>query len=409
MRQSKLFTKTRKEAPKDEESKNAKLLIRGGFIHKEMAGVYSYLPLGLRVLNKIEGIIREEMNSLGGQEVWMPALHPKENWLKTGRWETFDVLYRLQDARGREYALGPSHEEIVVPMVQEYADSYKDFPLAVYQFQDKFRAELRAKSGLFRGREFLMKDMYSFHVDLEDFEEFYGNVKNAYINLFKRVGIGELTHPTFASGGAFSKFSEEFQTLSEAGEDLVYFCEGCDFAVNQEIIDDTEAQEEKGYCKEGAREEKSIEVGNIFALKTKFTEPFNYTVRDEENNEQEVYMGCYGIGLGRLMGTVVEVLSDESGMIWPESIAPFQVHLLSLGEEKEAEKIYEELTSRGIEVLFDDRDASAGQKFADADLIGLPYRVVVSAKTVEAGMLEVKRRTEEKPEIISLEDLIARF
>ncbi|MBI5798827.1 MAG: prolyl-tRNA synthetase [Candidatus Yonathbacteria bacterium] len=397
MRQSQLFTKTRKEAPADEVAKNAKLLIRAGFVDKLQAGVYTYLPLGLRVLKKIENIIREEMNTAGGQEILMPSLQPKENWQTTGRWDTMDDLYKVSDTSGRENALGPTHEEIVVPLVKQFVSSYRDLPFATYQFQNKFRMELRAKSGILRGREFIMKDMYSFHRDEADFARYYERVQEGYARVFERVGIGATTFLTFASGGSFSKYSHEYQTLTNAGEDTIYICDTCHVAVNDEIIED-----QKNACpKCGSKNlctETAVEVGNIFNLKTKFSAPFNLTFKDEEGRDQPVLMGCYGIGLGRVLGTVVEVLGDDNGLVWPESISPFAVHLVELGKSDdttvriEAEKLYNELTQAGVEVLWDDRDLRAGEKFAESDLMGIPLRVVVSAKTLESGKFEVKTR-----------------
>ena len=400
MRQSQLFTKTRKEASSEEVSRNAELLIRGGFIHKELAGVYSYLPLGLRVLKKIENIIREEMNKVGGQEVLMSSMQPKENWEKTGRWETMTDLYKVSDISGREVALGPTHEEIVVPILKNYVSSYKNFPknssLAIYQIQNKFRMELRAKSGILRGREFMMKDMYSFHTSAEDFEKFYEKMKEIYKTIFDRVGIGHLTYLTFASGGTFSKYSHEFQTITSLGEDTIYIDEASGTALNKEVLND-EVLIQFHLIKEKLVEHKSIEVGNIFDLKTKYSKPFDLSFTDDQEQKHPVLMGCYGIGLSRLMGTVVEVLSDDKGIIWPESIAPFQVHLLALGEDKEvkeqAGKVYESLERNNIEVLFDDREGiSAGEKFADADLLGMPYRVVVSERSLKEKGIEIKKR-----------------
>lgn len=410
MRQSKLFTKTRKEAPADEVSKNAELLIRGGFVHKELAGVYSYLPLGLRVLNKIENIIRGELNKVGAQEILMSAFQPKENWEKTGRWDSMDDLYKVSDSSGREVALGPTHEEIVVPILKNYVSSHKDFPLSVYQIQNKFRMELRAKSGMLRGREFIMKDMYSFHTSEADFEDFYEKMKEVYKNIFDKMGIGHLTYLTFASGGTFAKYSHEFQTLTPVGEDTIYLDEGSAVAVNKEVFND-EVLAQLNLEKEKLVEHKSIEVGNIFDLKTKYSKPFELTFADQKGEKQPVLMGCYGIGLGRLLGTVVEVLSDDKGIIWPSSIAPAAVHLLALSEDeevqKEAEKIYENLNKRGIEVLFDERSGvMAGEKFADADLLGIPLRAVVSLRSIKEGGIELKKRTEEKGKIVSTEELI---
>ncbi|MFA5791836.1 MAG: aminoacyl--tRNA ligase-related protein [Candidatus Paceibacterota bacterium] len=410
MRQTKLFTRTRKEAPADEVSKNAELLIRAGFVHKEMAGVYSYLPLGLRVLRKIENIIREEMNKVGGQEVLMSTFQPKENWEKTGRWNAMDDLYKVSDSSNREVALGPTHEEIVVPILKNYINSYKDFPVSIYQIQNKFRMELRAKSGMLRGREFVMKDMYSFHTNQEDFEKFYEKMKDVYKTIFKRVGIGHLTYITFASGGTFSKYSHEFQTITPVGEDVIYVDEESGTALNKEVFND-EVLSQLNLKKEKLKEQRSIEVGNIFDLKTKYSAPFDLSYMDEKGDKHIVLMGCYGIGLGRLMGTVVEVLSDDKGIIWPESIAPYALHLLVLGDDeevfKEANKVYESLEKAGVEVLFDDRaQVSAGEKFSDADLLGIPFRAVISARSIKENGIELKKRTEEKGKIVTIDELL---
>ncbi len=410
MKQSQLFTKTKKESPADEVAKNAELLIRGGFVHKEMAGVYSFLPLGLRVLKKIENIIREEMNNVGGQEVLLSTFAPKENWEKTGRWSAMDDLYKVSDSSGREVALGPTHEEIIVPLLKNYVSSHKDLPLAVYQIQNKFRMELRAKSGLLRGREFLMKDMYSFHSEKKDFEKFYEKMKGVYKKIFERVGIGHLTYLTFASGGTFSKYSHEFQTVTPAGEDTIYIDEESGIALNKEVNND-EVLGQLNLSKEKLVERKAIEVGNIFDLKTKYSEPFDLSFTDDKEEKHTVLMGCYGIGLGRLMGTTVEALADDKGIIWPEAIAPFSIHLLSLGEDEEvaseANKIYESLKKNNIEVLFDDRSGvSAGEKFAESDLLGIPWRAVVSARSLKEKGIEIKKRTEEKGKIVSEEELI---
>jgi len=405
MKQSQLFTKTTKETPKDETSFNAKVLIRAGFIDKVGAGVYSFLPLGLRVLNKINNIVREEMASVSGQEVLMTALTPKEVWQATDRWDNFDALFKLVGNDDKEYALGATHEEIVTPLAKKFLCSYKELPKSIYQIQVKFRNEKRAKAGLLRGREFFMKDMYSFHTDQADLDKYYEEVKEAYFRIYERLGLKDLTYLTYSSGGAFSKFSHEFQTLTEAGEDRIYICPKCQVAVNREII------EEHNFCpvceNKELTEAKAIEVGNIFKLGTKFSSAFDMKYMDNNGESQEVIMGCYGMGPSRVMGTVVEVFHDERGITWPESIAPFKVHLLSLKENEAAEKIYQELKQHNIDVLFDDReDLGAGQKFADADLIGCPYRLVVSGKTLEQGGVELKARTSEQIEIIPLDQII---
>ena len=406
MYQSKLFTKTQKNAPKDEESVNAQFLIRAGYIDKLMAGVYTMLPLGLRVFKRVENIIREEMNAIGGQELYMPTLNPRENWETTGRWDLLDKdVYKTGTADKKEYLLAPTHEEVIVPLAKKYLHSYKDLPMAAYHIQNKFRNEKRAKSGLLRGREFFMKDLYSFHLDEKDLDVYYEKVEKAYEKIFNRAGIGEMTYKTFASGASFSKYSHEYQTITPAGEDTIYICEKCKIAVNKEIIDDVEEQCPE--CKNQlTKTEKAVEVGNIFKNKDKYTQPFDLTVKDSEGKDKLLITGCYGIGLQRLIGTIVEVCHDEKGIIWPESVAPFKVHLISLGKNEEAEKLYDKLTKKNIEVLFDDRDASAGEKFADSDLIGLPYRIVVSEKSLSSGGVEIKKRSGNETKIISVEEVV---
>ncbi|OGZ33673.1 MAG: hypothetical protein A2Y98_01935 [Candidatus Portnoybacteria bacterium RBG_19FT_COMBO_36_7] len=406
MLQSKLFTKTLREPPKDEVSANASLLDRAGFIDKLAAGIYSFLPLGWRVLNKIQNIIREEMNIIGGQEILMPVLHPKENWMRTGRWKTLDVLFKMKGAEDKDFVLGATHEEVVTPLAKKFVFSYKDLPFAVFQIQDKFRNEPRAKSGLLRTREFLMKDLYSFHPDEKDLDDYYEKAKDAYFKIFERCGLKGKTYLTAASGGTFSKYSHEFQTISEAGEDKIFICQNCDLAVNSEIKSETPAC--PGCDSSDFKEEQAIEVGNIFKLGTKFSVPFELNYRDASGGEKPVVMGCYGIGPARLMGAIVEVSHDDKGIIWPQEVAPLNAHLLALGEnesvKKEAEALYKKLIEAGAEVLYDDRDASPGEKFADADLVGIPNRIIVSEKTLEKDSLEVKKRSEKQVQLVKLND-----
>ncbi|MDA3840112.1 MAG: His/Gly/Thr/Pro-type tRNA ligase C-terminal domain-containing protein [Patescibacteria group bacterium] len=410
MRQSKNFIKATKDLPKDETSFNAQALIRAGFIDKLGAGIYTYLPYGLRVLKKISQIVREEMDKIGGQELLMPALNPKENWVQTNRWEGFDALFKLGNSSdSKEYALAPTHEEIVTPLVQKHVFSYKDLPVYPYHIQTKFRNEKRAKAGLIRGREFLMKDLYSFHVDNDDLNNFYLNAQKAYFKIFERCGLLENTYLTYASGGSFSKYSHEFQTVTEAGEDTIYICQDCSVAINSEIIEEQNACPNCG--NEKLEEEKAVEVGNIFKLATKFSEPFGFQYVDEEGNKKPVIMGCYGIGPSRIMGTVVEVHHDEKGIVWPDELSPYRVHLIELKSDnkdvkKLAEGLYEELMNKDIEVLYDDRDFSAGAKFAEADLIGCTYRVVISEKNLKKNVFEFKKRDEEKAEMLEKEELI---
>ena len=412
MKQSQLFTKTKKESPADEVSRNAELLIKAGFVNKEMAGVYSYLPLGLRVMDKVQTIIREEMNKIGGQEVTMTALQERETWEPTNQWsdDQVDVWFKTKLKNETELGLAVTHEAPMTKMLKDFVQSYRDLPFSVYQFQTKFRNETRAKSGVMRTREFIMKDLYSFSKNESEHNEFYEKAKEAYKTIFKRVGIGHLTYLTFASGGMFSKFSHEFQTITGAGEDTIYVDENKGIAINKEVYND-EVISSLGLSKDTLVENRAVEVGNIFTLGTRFSDALDLTYQTEEGEKKSVFMGSYGIGPARLMGTVVEVLSDDKGIIWPESIAPFKVHLLVLGEDEvlfeTANQLYEELDEQGIEVLYDDRHgSSAGEKFADSDLIGIPYRVVVSKRSVADGGYELKKRTEDGGKIVNKEDLI---
>lgn len=411
MRQSELFTKTRKESPAGEEAKNAKLLIQAGYLHKEMAGVYSYLPLGLRVLNKIVEIIRREINAIGGQEVFLTALQDPEVWKKTGRWsdEVFENWFKTKIKTGGEAGLSFTHEEPLTNLMKNHISSFRDLPRYIYQFQTKFRNEPRAKSGILRGREFLMKDLYSFSRDPKEHESFYEQAKKAYEKIFAEVDLGGQTFLTYASGGSFSKYSHEFQTVTEAGEDTIYLCEKCRVAVNKEIFAEQNVCPECGGKK--LAEKRAVEVGNIFSLGTRFSEAFNLNYLDEKGEKKLVVMGSYGIGPGRLMGTIVEVLADDKGLVWPKSVAPFQVQLIAIFDEHgkvkiTAEKLYNELVKKGIEVLFDNRDLRAGEKFADADLLGIPLRAVISEKTLKENKIEIKTRRTGEISLLTKDELI---
>ncbi len=414
MRLSKLFTRTRKDVPADETAKNAQLLIQAGYIHKEMAGVYSYLPLGLKVLRKVEQIIREEMDAMGAQEVSMPALQIKERYEATGRWDdkVVDNWFKTKLVNGTELGLGFSHEENLTPIVKEYVSSYRDLPLAIYQIQTKFRNELRSKSGLMRGREFLMKDMYSFATSQEMHDEFYKKAQEAYAKIYQRFGLGDRTFMTFASGGSFSKYSHEYQTLSEAGEDTIYISRDKNIAVNKEVLFD-EVLSELGLNREELEEARAIEVGNIFSLGTKFSAPIDLAVIDENGQEQTLIMGCYGIGVSRVMGTIAELFSDNNGLVWPEEIAPAQVIVVRLEADEQvasaADSLYDNLSQQGVEVLYDDRDMRPGEKFADADLLGIPHRVVISQKTLKQGKIEYKSRTETEAKMITEDELLEKL
>ncbi len=413
MRQSTLFSKTRKEAPKDEVSRNAQLLIRAGYIHKEMAGAYVYLPLGLTVLENIKRIVREEMNAIGGQELLMTTLQRKELWEKTDRWddEKVDVWFKSQLAAGGEVGFGWSHEEPISDMMRSYIASYRDLPIYGYQFQTKLRNELRAKSGIMRGREFVMKDMYSYARTTEEHETFYNSVIAAYLRAYDRLGVGDRTFLTFSSGGAFTEFSHEFQTITDAGEDVVYLDRAKKLAINKEVF--TEAVLAKlGVNKSDVEEVKAAEVGNIFSFGDVKSKQLDVYYRDEKGEQQPVILGSYGFGVSRMMGVIAEVFADEKGLVWPESIAPHKYHLVSLPGGDDAAKItaladtvYETLRAKGVTVLYDDRDLRAGEKFADSDLMGMPYRIVVGKKSVADGVLEVVNRKDGTVALKKLEEL----
>lgn len=406
-----MFTKTRKNAPSDEVAKNAQLLIKAGYINKEMAGVYTYLPLGLKVLNNIIQIIRDEMNAIGGQEMLMTSLQKQEVWEASGRWsdDVIDVWFKTKLANGQEIGLATTHEEALTNLMKQYISSYKDLPTYPYQFQTKFRNELRSKSGIMRGREFIMKDLYSFSKDEDEFEMFYEESKKAYKKVFERVGLGDDTYMTFADGGSFSEFSHEFQTLTDSGEDTIYLSREKNVAVNKEVYRD-DVLEKLGLKKDELEEVRAAEVGNIFPLGTKFSDAFNLKYTDENGDQKPVVMGCYGIGPGRTMGVVVEKYADNNGLIWPETIAPASLHIVRIGSDedtlKTADRIYEELTESGVEVIYDDRDTQPGTMLADADLIGIPKRLVVSSKSLAAGGVEVKLRVEKESKIIDVNTFI---
>ncbi len=411
MRQSQLFTRTRKENPADEVAKNAQLLIRGGFIHKEMAGAYDWLPLGLRVVSNIKKIVAEEMEAIGSQELIMTALQNKEVWEKTGRWddEKVDIWFKTALKNGTEVGLGWSHEEPIVEMMKSYITSYQDLPVYVHQFQTKLRNEVRAKSGVMRGREFVMKDMYSFCASEEAHTDFYKKATDAYLQVCKRLGLGDITYVTSASGGAFTdNFSHEFQTICEAGEDAIYVHKKDNYAVNEEIFTDATLAK-LGAQKDDFEMKKAAEVGNIFTFGTEKCEQMGLAFTDAEGKKQPVYLGSYGVGVTRLVGVIVEIFSDDKGIVWPKSIAPFQVHLVAFGEDMtEAETLYKKLVDSGVEVLFDDRSGvQPGEKFADADLLGMPLRVVVSKRSLENGGAEIKKRTETESVIVALNEVVA--
>ena len=411
MRLSQLFTKTSKTVPADETARSAQLLIQAGFIHKEMAGVYAYLPLGKQVLDNIAQIVREEMNGIGGNEVSMSILQPKDIWEKTGRWdnEKVDNWFKTKLLNGTELGISLTNEEPITDMLHEFISSYKDLPIYIYQIGNKFRNELRAKSGLLRGREFLMKDLYSFSRNQAEHDEFYEKAAEAYMRIYSRLGIGDSTYRTYASGGIFSQFSDEFQVLSDVGEDTIYVDENRRIAVNKEVFTD-EILTQLGLNRDELVEQRAVEVGNIFPLGSKYSDALGVYFTDEQGGQQSIIMGCYGLGISRLMGLLAEHFADDKGLVWPEAVAPAKVYLARLGDNpdvvKQADELYNLLTAADIQVLYDDRDARPGEKFADADLLGIPHRVVVSDKTVSGGTYEWKRRKVQAAEQVSAEQLL---
>ena len=409
MRLSKNFTRTIKQAPADEVARNAQLLIRAGFVFKTMAGVYSYTPLGLRVLENIKQIVREEMNAIGSQELIMSTLQRKELWQETGRWsdELVDVWFKSTLQDGTDVGFGWTHEEPIVELLRSYLKSYKDLPISVYQFQNKLRNELRAKSGIMRGREFIMKDMYSVHAAKEDLDAYYDQVIEAYKRCYDRFGIGDDTYVTFASGGAFTKFSHEFQTICEAGEDCIYLHRGKNIAVNEEVLDD--AVKELGIKRNELEKVKTAEVGNIFNFGTQKSEEMNLVFTGSDGVQHYAYMGSYGIGITRVMGVIVEKFADEKGLIWPENIAPARVYLVQIGEKSRAaaDELYETLGAQGVEVLYDDRDERPGVKFADAELMGIPLRVTVSDRLLDGKEWEVVARASGERQLLTTDELLA--
>lgn len=407
MKRTQLFTKTRKDAPSDEQAKNAQLLIRAGFVHKEMAGVYTYLPLGLRVLDKIIQIIREEMNAIGGQEMQLTTLQQQNVWEASGRWDdaVMDVWFRTELANGTTLGLAPTHEEPLTAIMKNFINSYNDLPFSTYQFQTKFRNELRSKSGLMRGREFLMKDLYSFSKNKEEHDVFYEKCAAAYKKVYDRLGLGEITYRTFASGGSFSKFSDEFQTLSPVGEDTIYIHEGKGIAINEEVNND-EVLADLGIKREELVAKTAVEVGNIFTLGTKYSDALELYYTDDKGAKQPVFMGSYGIGPSRVMGLIAEHFSDNKGLVWPVNVAPYHVYLVSIGNiTEQTDDIYNNLQSAGIETLYDDRDERPGVKFADAELMGIPFRIVISERSLETASVELTDRASGETIMVPLDKI----
>lgn len=412
MKISNLFTKTLKDAPADEVAKNAQLLIRAGYIYKQMAGVYVFLPLGRIVLENIIQIIREEMNDIGGNEINMTALQPKELWESSGRWsdDVVDVWFKTKLANETEVGLAFTHEEPLTNLMKSYIHSYKDLPVYPYQFQIKFRNEVRSKSGLMRGREFWMKDLYSFSRSQAEHDAFYEKIALSYMKVFERLGLADDTFKTFASGGSFTKYSHEFQTISPVGEDTIYVDRAKGIAINEEVLTD-EVLSDLGLERDDLEKQTAVEVGNIFTLGTRFSEPLDLTFTDEDGIKKPVIMGSYGIGPSRLMGMIAEHFADDKGLVWPESVAPFRVYLAQLGEQSKtlADNLYKQLTDAGVSVIYDDRDERAGQKFADSELLGIPYRVTISDRTIEAGQHELTTRKTGETVLLTVPELLAKL
>lgn len=405
MRLSKTFTKTLRAAPKEETARGTAFLVRAGYVHKELAGVYDYLPLGLRVLENIKRIIRTELNAIGCEEVMLSTLQNPELWRKTDRWdiEKMDIWFRTQLAAGGELGLAPTHEEPITELMKSYLSSYKDLPCAVYQIQTKFRNELRAKSGIMRGREFIMKDLYSFSRTADEHDNFYHQAEQAYKRIYDQLGIGNDTFQTFASGGVFAKYSHEFQTIIDVGEDTIYYNADKSVVLNEEVVND-EVLQEMGVKRSELKSCRAAEVGNIFTLGEKYSRPLGLEYTDETGKRRPVLMGCYGIGVSRVMGVIAEKCCDDKGLIWPKNVAPFHYHLIAIGDEgiKTAEKLY---SAHPDTILYDDRDLRPGEKFADAELMGLPNRIVISDKTLAEDQVELTSRQTGQSQLVSLNTL----
>ena len=409
MKLSKSFLKTLRSAPKDEAARSAGFLIRAGYVYKELAGVYDFLPLGLKVLENIKNIVRDELNKIGAEELQLSALQNPKLWEKTSRWDdnAVDIWFKTKLSAGGELGLAPTHEEPITNLMRTYIESYKDLPIAVYQFQNKFRNELRAKSGILRGREFLMKDLYSFSPDEETHQKFYHQVEQAYQNIFNRVGLGAETFETFASGGIFAKYSHEYQTYLPVGEDTVYYNKDKSVVLNEEVLND-EVLNDLGVKREDLEKTTAAEVANIFTLKYKYSEPLGLEFTEKDGSRKTVFMGCYGIGISRVMGVIAEKFADEKGLVWPESVAPFKFYLIGIGEEgtKTAEEIY----SKNPDLfLFDDRNARVGEKMADSELLGIPFRVVISDKTLAENSVEFTERKNGEKKLLKIDEFLAKL
>ena len=401
---SKIFIPTLKDSPQDAEVISHQLMLRAGMIRKVSAGIYTWLPLGLKVLRKIENIVREEMDQSGAQEVLMPMVHPKELWEETKRWEKMGPeLLRFKDRHDRDFCLGPTHEEVITDLVRNNVKSYKELPLNIYQIQTKFRDEIRPRYGVMRGREFLMKDAYSFNIDEESLEETYLLMRNTYKKILERIGL-EYKIVKADSGAIGGDASEEFHVLAENGEDTIAISDASEFAINTELLlnDGEDISSLKGKPSpdgNGVIEiKKGIEVGHIFQLGKVYTELMKVDVLNQEGRAIDLFMGCYGIGVSRLVAASIEQNHDDKGIKWPESIAPYEVNIIAIGYSKEpkvaeaADKLSDELKSMGYEVLVDDRKDGYGTKMKDAELIGIPVNIIIGNKFIESGEVELKHR-----------------
>ena len=401
---SKVFLPTLKDTPQDAEVISHQLMLRSGMIRRVTSGIYTWLPIGLKVLRKVENIVREEMDASGAQEVLMPMVQPKELWEETQRWEKMGPeLLRIQDRHERDFCLGPTHEEVITDLIRNNVKSYKELPLNLYQIQTKFRDEVRPRYGVMRGREFLMKDSYSFNLDEDSLNESYVLMKEAYKKILNRLGL-QFKIVKADSGAIGGDASEEFHVLAENGEDTIAISDSSDFAINTELLleegEDIESLQGKPSPDgEGIIEiKKGIEVGHIFQLGKVYTDAMKANVLDNEGKAQNLYMGCYGIGVSRLVAAAIEQNNDDKGIIWPEAMTPFEVNIIAIGFDKD-EKIakastdlYSKLSSMGYEVMLDDRKDGYGTKMKDAELIGIPINVIIGKQYLQNGEIELKHR-----------------
>jgi prolyl-tRNA synthetase len=401
---SKLLLPTLKDAPQEAEIVSHKLMLRSGMIRKVASGIYSWLPIGLRVLRKVEDIVREEMNASGAQEVFMPMVQPKELWEETQRWEKMGPeLLRIQDRHKRNFCLGPTHEEIITDIIRDNIKSYKELPLNIYQIQTKFRDEVRPRYGIMRGREFLMKDSYSFNIDEESLQETYLSMRDTYKRVLNRIGL-DFKISKADSGAIGGDSSEEFHVLAENGEDSIAISDSSEFAINTELLlkDDEDINSLNGKPSPDGngviQVKKGIEVGHIFKLGKLYAESMNASVLNSDGQKSTLFMGCYGIGVSRLVAAAIEQNYDEKGIIWPHSIAPFDINIISIGHNKDekitsaANDLYQELCEMGYSVILDDRKDGYGAKIKDSELIGIPLNIIIGKNFLKNKEIELLGR-----------------